>query len=59
MYHGEFADAAVLMDKTNLLATFADNWLSACSSPSWCEDLDSNHTGRVDFLDFASFAQNW
>jgi hypothetical protein len=59
MYHGEFAHAAVLMDKMNLLATFASQWLQTCSSPSWCQDLDSNHTGSVDFIDFASFALNW
>jgi subtilisin family serine protease len=53
------AHAAVLMDKMNLLAIFADNWLQSCSSPSWCEGMDGDHTGSVDFVDFASFTQNW
>jgi subtilisin family serine protease len=53
------ANAALLMERMNLLAVFANNWLQACSSPSWCEGMDSNHTSSIDFVDFASFAQNW
>jgi len=53
------ANAAVLMDKMNLLAIFSSQWLQTCSSPSWCEEMDSNHSGRVDFVDFATLAQNW
>jgi subtilisin family serine protease len=53
------AYAALNTEKLNLLATFADNWLLTCSSPSWCEGVDLNHTGRVDFFDFAAFAQTW
>ena len=53
------AYAALTLEKINILAAFADNWLSACSSPSWCEGMDTNHSGRVDFIDFATLTQNW
>jgi serine protease len=53
------AYAALNLEKFNLLATFANNWLSVCSSPSWCEGTDSNHSSRVDFVDFAALTQNW
>jgi subtilisin family serine protease len=53
------ANAALLLDRMNLLAIFAGNWLQACSSPSWCEEMDSDHSGSVDFVDFATLAQNW
>jgi serine protease len=53
------AYAALNTEKLNLLATFADNWLLTCSSPSWCQGVDLNHTGRVDFFDFAAFAKTW
>jgi subtilisin family serine protease len=53
------ANAALHLERMNLLAIFANNWLQTCSSPSWCEGMDSNHSGRVDFVDFATLAQNW
>ena len=53
------AYAALNMEKMNLLATFASQWLQTCSTPSWCEGMDYDHSGRVDFVDFATFAQNW
>lgn len=53
------ADAALRLYKMNLLAIFVDNWLQPCSSPSWCEDMDSDHNGIVNFVDFAALAQNW
>jgi serine protease len=53
------ANAALHLERMNLLAIFASNWLQTCSSPSWCEGMDSNHSGRVDFVDFATLAQNW
>jgi serine protease len=53
------ANAALNLERMNFLAVFASNWLQACSSPSWCEGMDSNHSGSVDFVDFATLAQNW
>ncbi len=47
------------MYRTTLLATFADYWLQTCSAPLWCEGMDYNHSGSVDFVDFATMAQNW
>jgi subtilisin family serine protease len=53
------AYAALILEKISILQAFADNWLLACSSPSWCEGMDTNHSGTVDFLDFAALTQNW
>jgi len=47
------------MYRMTLLATFSDNWLASCSSPSWCDSMDYNHSGTVNFADFATLAQNW
>lgn len=43
----------------SLLSLFAEHWLQTCSAPSWCEGMDYNHSGSVDFVDFATMAQNW
>ncbi|MCE5340688.1 MAG: dockerin type I domain-containing protein [Planctomycetaceae bacterium] len=40
------------------LEVFASYWLETCSSPDWCEGMDYNHSGRVNFVDFATLAQN-
>jgi serine protease len=53
------AKAALRLYKMNLLAVFIDNWLQTCSSPSWCEGIDFDHSGSVNFVDFAALAQNW
>jgi subtilisin family serine protease len=53
------AFAALQLERMNLLAIFADQWLATCSEPSWCEGMDYNQSGSVDFIDFATFAQNW
>jgi subtilisin family serine protease len=53
------AYAALILEKTNILAAFADNWLLSCSSPGWCDGMDTNHSGSVDFKDFAALTQNW
>ncbi|MCJ7728978.1 MAG: S8 family serine peptidase, partial [Sedimentisphaerales bacterium] len=53
------AYAALNLQRMNLLAVFASNWLQACSSPGWCDGMDNNHSGGVDFVDFATLAQNW
>ena len=53
------AFAALQLEKMDLLAVFASHWLQTCSAPSWCEGMDYNHSGRVNFADFATFAQNW
>ncbi len=54
------ANAALNLEKINILTAFADNWLSTtCSSPGWCDGMDTNQSGRVDFVDFAALTQNW
>jgi len=53
------ADAALSLYRMNLLAKFASNWLQTCSSPSWCEEMDIDRSGLVNFVDFAALAQNW
>ncbi len=37
----------------------ADNWLEMCSGPDWCNGVDLDSSGRVDFGDLAIFAQEW
>jgi len=49
----------LILYKNTLLAVFAGHWLNTCSSPDWCDGMDYNHSGRVNFADFASFAANW
>ncbi|MFA6175015.1 MAG: dockerin type I domain-containing protein [Phycisphaerae bacterium] len=56
---GYVTAADLEMYRMTLLATFSENWLASCSSPSWCDDMDYNHSGTVNFADFATLAQNW
>jgi serine protease len=53
------AYAAVNLEKTDILTAFADNWLNSCSSPGWCQGMDTNQSGRVDFIDYANLTLNW
>jgi len=53
------ADAALQLERFNLLAVFAGEWLHVCSPPGWCDEIDSDQSGGVDFVDFATLAQNW
>ncbi len=53
------ACAALYLEKINIFQAFADNWLLSCSSSGWCDGMDTNHTGRVDFKDFATLTKNW
>jgi subtilisin family serine protease len=53
------AYAALILEKTNILTVFADNWLQPCSSPGFCDGMDTDHSGTVDFKDFAALTQNW
>lgn len=42
------------------LAFFAQRWLNTnCVSPNNCDGADLNQDGKVNFLDFAIFADNW
>jgi len=41
------------------LGTLAKYWLNSCSQPQWCDSCDINHSGLVDFIDFANFASHW
>jgi hypothetical protein len=42
------------------LAKLGLYWLTEdCNYPDWCEGTDLNYNGRVDFNDFAIFAENW
>jgi hypothetical protein len=48
------------MYRNTLLSLFASHWLDTCSSTNnWCEGMDYNTSGRVNFADFATLAQNW
>ncbi len=41
-------------------AIFAHNWMDdTCCVPNWCEGADFNHSGRVDIIDLATFAEKW
>lgn len=53
------AFAAMQLERMELLAIFAGQWLQTCSSPSWCDSMDGDHSGKVDFVDFAAFARDW
>lgn len=53
------AKAAMRLYRIHLLAVFVDNWLQPCSAPSWCEEMDSDRNGIVNFTDFAALAQKW
>jgi hypothetical protein len=55
---GDFACPAGI-DETDL-AYLMNNWLtSSCPDSYPCEMADLDHSGLVDFRDFALFAQNW
>ncbi len=55
---GDFACPAGI-DETDL-AYLLNNWLtSSCPASYPCEMADLDHSGLVDFTDFAIFAQNW
>jgi parallel beta-helix repeat protein len=41
------------------LAKFTDQWLNSCSEPNWCQGTDLDQSNLVNFMDFATFAQNW
>jgi hypothetical protein len=41
----------------SIFATFWQN--STCSPPNWCEETDFYHSGSVDILDLATFADYW
>lgn len=42
------------------LHTLVLHWLvEDCNYPSWCEGTDLNYNGFVDFIDYATFAENW
>lgn len=41
-------------------AIFANHWMDdTCSDPDWCEGTDFDHSGGVDILDLATFAEYW
>jgi uncharacterized repeat protein (TIGR01451 family) len=42
------------------LRKFTSYWLNSdCNYPDWCESADISKNGKVDFNDFALFAENW
>jgi len=42
------------------LSLFAGQWLANnCTPPDWCSGADIDHSGIVDFKDFAVLAENW
>jgi hypothetical protein len=40
-------------------AVIAENWLSACIAPGWCQGTDLDQSGMVDLDDLMLLAQNW
>lgn len=57
---GYVTTADLALYGSTLLSLFASHWLeSGCSAPVWCEGMDYNHSGTVDFIDFSTLAQNW
>ncbi|MGD0573644.1 MAG: kelch repeat-containing protein [Sedimentisphaerales bacterium] len=41
-------------------AIFANYWMDdTCSDPNWCNGADFDHSGSVDMLDLATFAEYW
>lgn len=50
---------ALILEKINILSMFVTNWLQSCSSPQWCEGMDTDQSTTVDFTDFANLTQNW
>jgi hypothetical protein len=49
-------DDDVDFDDLNRLTNY---WLSSCNGPFWCDGCDINKSGSVNFIDFASFANDW
>ena len=41
------------------LRILADCWLKSCCEPDWCNNCDVDQSGRVDFSDFAIFANRF
>ncbi|HLB75005.1 MAG TPA: lamin tail domain-containing protein, partial [Sedimentisphaerales bacterium] len=40
-------------------AEITDNWGRACSAPLWCDGLDADRNGRIDFGEAAILADEW
>jgi len=41
------------------LAALSSRWLDNCSEPYWCDNADFDHSGSVNFVDFAALANEW
>jgi hypothetical protein len=41
------------------LAALISRWLDICSAPYWCDDIDFNKSGSVNFTDLAILAKEW
>jgi len=42
------------------IAVLAEHWLlSGCEDPLWCGGADTEHSGNVDFTDFAVIAEQF
>ena len=42
------------------LETFTSQWLATgCDGPTWCSGADVDHSGNLDFTDFAFLAEDW
>ena len=40
-------------------AELADNWGRSCSAPLWCDGLDADRNGHIDFREAAILADEW
>lgn len=41
------------------LSFLAQNWLTTCSEPLWCDNADINHSGKVDLMDLSILSNYW
>jgi hypothetical protein len=53
-------DGNGMVDMTDLMWFAQDYWLmDGCADSGWCDGVDLNMDGIVNFSDFAIMAQNW
>jgi len=41
------------------LVMITERWLDECSSPDWCQDVDIDMSGTVNFIDLGYLSQEW
>jgi hypothetical protein len=43
----------------NDFTVIRNNFRNSCSSPSWCNNADVNHDGKVNIRDLIKVARKW